>query len=77
MKINVITLVWMLVAYMVAYTVMNTFSLPVPVLLASMVVGQAFLVVIVYRILTDHYQTKKRFKDWYGDVSKDQVDKIQ
>ena len=77
MKINVIILVWMLVAYMVAYTVMNTFSLPVPVLLASMVVGQAFLVFTVYRTLTDHYQTKKRFKDWYGDVSKDELDKIQ
>lgn len=54
---------------MVAYTVLNTFNLPVPMLLASMVVGQAFLVFTVYRILTDRYSTKKRFKDWYGDVS--------
>lgn len=76
MKINAITLVWMLVAYMVAYTVLNTFNLPVPMLLASMLVGQALLVFTVYRVVSDRYSTKKRFRDWYGDVSKDELDQI-
>ena len=31
------------------------------------VIGQVFLLIMVYKVLTDNYKTKKTFEDFYED----------
>lgn len=40
------------------------------------VVGQAFLIFTVYKVLTDDYTTDKTFDDWYEDNSMKERNKI-
>jgi hypothetical protein len=39
--------------------------------------GQILLVITVYHVLKDDYQTEKEFKDWYEDYPVDSEDNMR
>ena len=46
---------------------MAFFELPFNWVFFTTLAGQASLLVMVYKILTNEYSTKKIFEDWYED----------
>lgn len=54
-------------AILVAVTVLSALNFPFPLVFYLTCLGQVFLIFTVYKVLTDKYTTKKKFKDWYED----------
>lgn len=52
---------------LVALTVMAYYGASFQIIFYVTVAGQLLLIFTVYKILTDDYTTKKKFKDWYED----------
>ncbi len=40
------------------------------------IIGQVVWLVTVYKVLTDHYSTNKKFNDWYEDRPLHESDKF-
>ncbi len=57
----------------VIYTLMTQMGVMFPLVFASLLVCQGLLLYMVYRILTDKYQTQRTFEDWYGDKDIDRT----
>ena len=52
---------------LMAVAIMVVFNLPFPLVFITMVTGQIFLAIMVYKILTDDYSTPRTFEDWYEE----------
>ncbi len=59
--ITITTLLLVTVATLVHYNV------SLSIVLTTVLIGQAWWILTVYKVLTDDYQTKKTFDDWYED----------
>ncbi|MDC7998748.1 hypothetical protein [Gilvibacter sediminis] len=66
-KISAMSLVWITTLLLVTLTVMVTMDLPFNWVFYLSVLGQVFVVLMVYRVLTDDYTTDKTFDDFYED----------
>lgn len=67
MKNHIMTLVWMVIAYLAVYIILAQTVLQFPGIFALAIVGHGLVAYMVYAVLTDSYSTKKKFKHWYGD----------
>ncbi|NQX76307.1 MAG: hypothetical protein HRT75_01095 [Gilvibacter sp.] len=61
------SLVWITTLLLVTLTIMVTMDLPFNWVFYLSVLGQVFVVLMVYRVLTDDYTTDKTFDDFYED----------
>ncbi|PIF01676.1 MAG: hypothetical protein CR994_00005 [Maribacter sp.] len=52
---------------LIILTVMATMDFPFNWVFYVTVLGQAMVIYMVYKVLTDDYTTKKTFKDFYED----------
>ncbi|MFS4447886.1 hypothetical protein [Maribacter sp. 2307UL18-2] len=52
---------------LVSVTVMVSMNLPFNLIFFGSVIGQVFVVIMVYNVLTDNYKTAKTFEDFYED----------
>lgn len=52
---------------LVALTVMAFYNVSFHLIFYLTFIGQLLFIFTVYKILTDGYTTKKKFKDWYED----------
>ena len=60
-------IVYLTTLAVVVYTLMTQMGVIFPILFFSLLTCQALLLYMVYRILTDDYQTQRTFEDWYED----------
>ena len=67
LKISAMSLVYITTLLLVTLTIMVTMDLPFIWVLYLSVLGQVFVVLMVYRVLTDDYSTDKTFEDFYED----------
>lgn len=67
LKISAMSLVYITTLLLVTLTVMVTMDLPFNWVFYLSVLGQVFVVLMVYRVLTDDYSTDKTFEDFYED----------
>jgi len=52
---------------LVTVTIFATMQFPFHWVFWGVVIGQVMLVITVFRVLTDRYQTRKTFEDFYED----------
>ena len=52
---------------LVAVAGMVFFNVPYPIVYTTVVIGQAWWIFTVYKVLTNKYTTNKTFEDWYED----------
>ena len=52
---------------LVTVAVLVFYNFSFPVVLSAVVIGQAWWILTVYKVLTDNYSTDKTFDDWYED----------
>lgn len=67
MKLSIHYYIAFTTALLIAVAVMSYYNFPFRWVLFTTLVGQASLLVMVYKILTDDYTTEKTFEDWYED----------
>ena len=67
LKISDMSLVYITTLLLVTLTIMVTMDLPFNWVFYLSVLGQVFVVLMVYRVLTDDYATDKTFEDFYED----------
>ncbi|WP_281542186.1 hypothetical protein [Maribacter aestuarii] len=62
-------LLWVVITSLLLLTVviMVTMNFPFNWVFYATVLGQIFIVVMVYKVLTDDYKTSKTFEDFYED----------
>ncbi|WP_029037659.1 hypothetical protein [Salinimicrobium xinjiangense] len=53
--------------FLVAVAVMVFYNVPYDIVFYTVIVGQAWWLLTVYKVLTDNYTTDKTFDDWYED----------
>jgi TRAP-type C4-dicarboxylate transport system permease small subunit len=53
----------------ITITIASAMNLPFNWIFYLSLVGQALVVLMVYKVLTDKYRTNKNFEDFYGDHS--------
>lgn len=52
---------------LVSVTIMVSMNFPFNWVFYLTVLGQVFVVIMVYKVLTDNYKTSKTFEDFYED----------
>lgn len=67
MKISSITYLIITTVILITVTVFVLMEFPFDWIFYLTVFGQAFLIISVYKVLTDEYTTEKTFKDFYED----------
>ncbi len=67
MKLPVMFYVAVTTLLLITVSIMVSMSLPMNWIFWVTCVGQVFIVIMVYRMLTDNYTTDKTFKDFYED----------
>ncbi len=67
MKNFVIKLAWFTTIYLVVCVLLAQLKMPFVYLFALCITGQALVVYLVYKVLTDKFTTTLKFKDWYMD----------
>ena len=74
MKLSAMSVVAFTTLVLVTVTIMASMNFPFNWVFYVTVFGQALVVYMVYKVLTDDYQTSKTFEDFYEDspINKDQ-----
>ena len=67
MKISAMSVVGFTTMVLVSVTIMVSMNFPFNWVFYSTVFGQALVVYMVYKVLTDDYKTAKTFEDFYED----------
>ena len=67
MKLRMTFYILLSTSLLILVAVMAFYKLPFSWIFWMTLVGQASLLVMVYKILTDDYTTEKTFEDWYED----------
>lgn len=52
---------------LVAVAVMVFYNVAYPIVYTTVIIGQAWWIFTVYKVLTNKYTTAKDFDDWYED----------
>lgn len=68
MKIPALFYVAFTTLLLITLTIMVAMDLSFNWLFYSMLIGQVMVAVMVYKVLRDHYTTKKTFEDLYEDA---------
>ena len=76
MKNFAIKLVLFTTAYLVVFTALSALGIAFPLLWGMLLLGQLLVIYMVYKVLTDNYTTKKKFRHWYGDMPKKGLDRV-
>ena len=76
MKNYAVKLVLFTTAFLIVFVIMSSLGFTFPVLFAMLVTCQILILYTVYKVLTDNFRTTKKFKDWYEDMPKKQLDRI-
>lgn len=76
MKNFAVKSVWFTTAYLVVFTVLSALGIAFPALWGMLMAGQLLVLHMVYKVLTNNYSTKKKFRDWYGDMPKEKLDRM-
>lgn len=50
-----------------AVGIMVFYNVAYPIVYATVIIGQAWWIFTVYKVLTNNYSTNKTFEDWYED----------
>lgn len=66
-KISAMALVGFTTLLLLTLVIMVSMNLPFNWVFYMTVLGQVFVVIMVYRVLKDDYQTDKTFNDFYED----------
>lgn len=72
MKLNMSFYIVLTTMVLVTVAIMSSLELPFNWVFFTTLGGQVLLLVMVYKILADDYQTEKTFDDWYEDNPLDQ-----
>lgn len=67
MKLSALFYVIIASLLLVAIAVMVFYNVRYDVVFYTVIVGQAWWLFTVYKVLTDNYSTEKTFDDWYED----------
>ncbi|TDU43827.1 hypothetical protein BXY82_1246 [Gelidibacter sediminis] len=67
MKVPAVLYVIITTLFLVLLTVMVAMDMPFNWVFYMTCIGQVFVVVMVYNVLTDNYTTSKTFDDFYED----------
>ncbi|MEE2801124.1 MAG: hypothetical protein VX550_02970 [Bacteroidota bacterium] len=67
MKINALFWVYLVTAVLVILTVSSQLGTSFKWIFTGTLIGQLLLLTMVYKILTDDYETDKTFEDFYED----------
>lgn len=67
MKNFAIKLVWFTTVFVFIFAGLCQTNTALPVLMGLFVIGHFLILFMVYKVLTDKYETLKTFKDWYED----------
>lgn len=75
MKLSAIFYITITTLLLVGIVTMVFFNVSYPVVFYTVVVGQAWWIFTVYKVITDDYTTDKTFDDWYEDhpISKEEA----
>ena len=68
MKVSAMSVVAFTTLILVTVTIMASMNFPFNWVFYVTVFGQAMVVYMVYKVLTDDYQTTKTFEDFYEDA---------
>lgn len=52
---------------MVGVAVTVFFNVAYPIVYTTVIIGQVWWLLTIYKVLTDDYTTEKTFDDWYED----------
>ncbi len=50
-----------------AVGIMVFYNVAYPIVYTTVIIGQAWWIFTVYKVLTNNYSTSKTFEDWYED----------
>lgn len=67
MKSNAMILVVLVSVFLVFFTALTLMDVRFDYLFYLMMIGQFLVVIMVYKVLTDQYETDKTFDNWYED----------
>jgi hypothetical protein len=67
MKIQAMDWVWITTVFLVFLTVAASLNMRFVWIFFATVTGQALVLVMVYKVLTDSWDTQKTFEDFYED----------
>ena len=67
MRFSVTFYVGITTILLVAVAVMVFYDFPFDAVFYTVLAGQAWWLLTVYKVLTNNYSTKKTFEDWYED----------
>lgn len=67
MKLSLTFYILLSTSLLILVAVLAFYQLPFSWVFFATIVGQASLLLMVYKILTDDYSTEKTFDDWYED----------
>lgn len=67
MRINALFWVYLVTAVLVILTVSSQLGTSFKWIFTGTLIGQLLLLIMVYKILTDDYETDKTFEDFYED----------
>lgn len=67
MRINALFWVYLVTAVLVILTVSSQLGTSFKWIFTGTLIGQLLLLTMVYKILTDDYETDKTFEDFYDD----------
>ncbi|ARN71541.1 hypothetical protein BST91_07755 [Nonlabens tegetincola] len=67
MRINALFWVYLVTAVLVILTVSSQLGTSFKWIFTGTLIGQLLLLIMVYKILTDDYETDKTFEDFYDD----------
>ncbi len=67
MKLSISFYIAITTLFLVLTTVFATLNFPYAWVFYLTVIGQIFLIIMVYKVLKDNYTTTKTFKDFYED----------
>lgn len=75
MKLSAIFYITITTLLLVGIVTMVFFNVSYPIVFYTVVVGQAWWIFTVYKVITDDYTTDKTFDDWYEDhpISKEEA----
>ena len=74
MKLSAIFYITITTLLLVGIVTMVFVNVSYPIVFYTVVVGQAWWIFTVYKVITDDYTTDKTFDDWYEDhpISKEE-----
>jgi hypothetical protein len=67
MKLSVTFYIAITTLLLVAVATLVHYNISLSIVLTTVLIGQAWWILTIYKVLTDDYQTDKTFDDWHED----------